>query len=66
VFLAGVPFFEHVKVALFAPRVIHNHYINSPRENVWTDLRIDEVASLSKYLFSRPELNLTKTSKATG
>jgi primary-amine oxidase len=39
--------------------------INAPKENVWYGLTDDETADVAKWLFGRPELNLT-TSEIAG
>ncbi|KAL4749209.1 hypothetical protein BDW72DRAFT_195030 [Aspergillus terricola var. indicus] len=38
--------------------------INAPKENVWYGLTDDETADVAKWLFGRPELNLTSTEDA--
>ncbi|KAL5051698.1 hypothetical protein BDW71DRAFT_202849 [Aspergillus fruticulosus] len=38
--------------------------INAPKENVWYGLTDDETANVAKWLFGRPELNLTSTENA--
>jgi primary-amine oxidase len=38
--------------------------INAPKENVWYGLTDDETADVAKWLFGRPELNLTSTENA--
>jgi primary-amine oxidase len=39
--------------------------INAPKENVWYGLTDDETADVARWLFGRPELNLT-TSEIAG
>ncbi|KAL3467115.1 copper amine oxidase [Aspergillus heterothallicus] len=38
--------------------------INAPKENVWYGLTDDETAAVAKWLFGRPELNLTTSEDA--
>jgi hypothetical protein len=65
-FLAAIPFIEHVKISLLGPsNLISSNAIHSLKQNVWADLSQDEAVDLTKFLYSRAELNLTDASKAT-
>ena len=68
VYLASVPFIDHIKAVLFAhPRaaIINHILVDAPKQNVWADLSENEALELRSFLFSRPDLNLTEFSKAT-
>jgi len=65
VFAAILPFISRVQITVLPPNVPNAGSFHSRKQNVWADLSGDEARELTKFLFSKPELNLTESSKAT-
>ena len=63
-FFISLPFFND-DTQPPAPQISKASF-HAPKENVWADLSEHETDTLVKFLFSRAELNLTDSRKATG
>jgi hypothetical protein len=64
VITAFVPFVSRVQSTLLPSIAPNAGPFKASKLNVWADLSREEAQELTKFLFSKPELNLTEASKA--
>ncbi|KAH8594285.1 copper amine oxidase [Bisporella sp. PMI_857] len=61
-FSAFHPYLSHAKLVLFStPGTFSEISIHAPRKNVWADLTQDEVKAVREFMFTRTDLNLTRS-----
>lgn len=64
VFIASTPLMRHVKTRLLVDTTSFDHQpFKSAKQNVWADFSKSEAQKVSDFLYSIPELNLTRVAK---
>jgi len=67
VFFASVPILHPAKLIPLSwstSKTLDNE-ISAPRKNIWADLSQSESEEVRKFVFSKPDLNLTEAAKAS-